>query len=116
MPKSLDPAIIEALNLDPSNTTVALHGGSGFSATAKITTTIDGQENHYFLKTSSDSDAATMFKGRPFSTYLPQSIPVLSVVFVISRSHMAPNMSKLTDPQMLLISREEKPASPSPIG
>lgn len=64
----LDPAIIKVLALDPNSTHVASHGGSGFTATAKITTTTNSHgsgttEKFYFLKTSHEKDAHTMFEG-----------------------------------------------------
>lgn len=60
----LDPAVVEALNLDASKTKVASHGGSGFSATAKISTVDQhGIEKHYFMKTGQGSDKALMFEG-----------------------------------------------------
>jgi len=59
----LDPAIIKALSLDPANTTVASHGGSGFSTTAKITTSINGEQKNLFMKTSRSKDAQLMFEG-----------------------------------------------------
>ncbi|KAI0393255.1 fructosamine kinase [Xylariaceae sp. FL0594] len=62
--RSVDPAIIEALGLDPAATTkLTSHGGSGFSSTFKLTATVDGREKHYFVKTGRGEDAAVMFKG-----------------------------------------------------
>lgn len=63
MPSNVDTAIIKALGLDPACTTVASHGGSGFSSTAKISTERDGEGQNYFLKTSSDQGARVMFEG-----------------------------------------------------
>ena len=60
----LDPAVIRALKLNPSTAHVASHGGSGFSATAKITTTLeDGSEKYFFMKTGVGEDAKVMFEG-----------------------------------------------------
>jgi len=59
----LDSAIIKALSLDPAATQVQSHGGSGFSTTAKITSTINGEQKNYFLKTGQGKDAQTMFEG-----------------------------------------------------
>jgi len=64
----LDPAITSALSLDPSKTSVSSHGSSGFSTTAKITTTLpDGTQQRFFMKTSKGAAAAVMFKGEAAS-------------------------------------------------
>ena len=60
----LDSAIIKALSLEPAKTTVASHGASGFTTTAKISTTLrDGTEKQFFLKIGSGKGANEMFKG-----------------------------------------------------
>ncbi|KAM3479606.1 hypothetical protein MY5147_001661 [Beauveria neobassiana] len=59
----LDNAILEALGLDASATTMRSHGGSGFASTFKLSTTVDGQPTHYFVKTGRGADAEVMFKG-----------------------------------------------------
>ena len=60
----LDPAIIRALSLDESITSVAKYGGSGFTATAKISTKFDdGTDQHYFLKIGRGKESEIMFKG-----------------------------------------------------
>ncbi|KAI8634099.1 fructosamine kinase [Xylariaceae sp. FL1651] len=63
MNSNVDSAIIEALCLDPSTTRIASHGGSGFASTFKLSSTIDGKEVSYFVKTGSGADAELMFKG-----------------------------------------------------
>lgn len=63
MAPQLDLAIVKALGLDIDVTSIASHGGSGFSSTAKITSQVDGEEKHYFIKTGSGKDAETMFAG-----------------------------------------------------
>jgi protein-ribulosamine 3-kinase len=63
MALKLDLAIVKALSLDVSVTSIASHGSSGFSSTAKITTQVDGEEKVYFVKTASGRDAETMFAG-----------------------------------------------------
>jgi hypothetical protein len=63
MAPKLDLAIVEALSLDTAVTSIASHGGSGFSSTAKITTQVDGEEKLYFIKMGSGKDAETMFAG-----------------------------------------------------
>src|SRR4051794_30411052 len=44
MTPKIDPAILKALSLDASNTTIAKHGGSGFASTYKLTSIVDGKE------------------------------------------------------------------------
>ena len=75
----LDPAIIRALSLDPSQVTVASHGGSGFTTTAKISTTLrDGAEQHFFMKTSNSKGAGVMFKGEHASlNAIHEAVPSL---------------------------------------
>ena len=75
----LDPAILRALSLSSSsNTTIASHGGSGFTTTTKITTTLpDGTPKHFFLKTSQSKDAETMFAGEHASLNALHTIPSL---------------------------------------
>ena len=62
-PPVVDPAILEALGLDVAHTTIASHGGSGFASTFKLSTTVDGQQRHYFVKTGTGKDAELMFRG-----------------------------------------------------
>lgn len=77
MPPELDSAIVKALALDISSTKITSHGGGGFASTSKITSTIDGKENHFFVKTGRGPDSAIMFTG----TYLsPGSLDVLDCV------------------------------------
>ncbi|KAI1172349.1 fructosamine kinase [Nemania sp. FL0916] len=63
MPPTIDPAITEALGLDPSTTKLTSHGGSGFSSTFKLSSTVNGKEKNYFVKTGTGQDAARMFQG-----------------------------------------------------
>ncbi|KAJ9130158.1 Fructosamine kinase [Pleurostoma richardsiae] len=63
MAPSVDPAILEALGLDPSSAKIASHGGSGFSSTFKLSGTAGGEEKNYFVKTGSGKDAEVMFTG-----------------------------------------------------
>ena len=53
---SLDPAIVQALSLDTAASRVELHGSSGFTSTAKITTTINGLPKELFMKTGSSAE------------------------------------------------------------
>ena len=62
--KSVDPSILRALSLPTANTTLHPHGGSGFSSTSRLTSTLaDGTTHTYFVKTGQGRDAATMFAG-----------------------------------------------------
>ncbi|KAI1492969.1 fructosamine kinase [Biscogniauxia mediterranea] len=63
MSPNVDPAIIEALGLDPSVTKIASHGGSGFASSFKLSSILDGKEQNYFVKTGTGTDAELMFKG-----------------------------------------------------
>lgn len=65
---SVDPAIIEALQLDPANTKIASHGGAGFSSTFKLSSSIDGSPINYFVKTGTGKDSDVMFKGMWFTS------------------------------------------------
>jgi protein-ribulosamine 3-kinase len=59
----VDPAIIEALGLDPANSAMNAHGGSGFASTFKITSEKDGKPLNFFVKTGTGEGAEVMFKG-----------------------------------------------------
>lgn len=63
MVPSADSAILEALGLDPASTRISTHGGSGFSSTFKLSSTLNGEKVNYFVKTGTGKDAETMFKG-----------------------------------------------------
>lgn len=63
MESSVDKAILEALGLDASNTTLSSHGSSGFSSTYELSTTYNTQPQTYFVKIGSGPDAERMFKG-----------------------------------------------------
>ncbi|KFA53284.1 hypothetical protein S40293_04666 [Stachybotrys chartarum IBT 40293] len=63
MPPSVDPAILEALGLDAAQTKIASHGGSGFSSTFKLSSTVDGHPMNYFVKTASGKASEVMFRG-----------------------------------------------------
>jgi protein-ribulosamine 3-kinase len=67
MSPSVDSAIIEALGLDPAVTKISSHGGSGFASTFRISSTADGKDVNYFVKTGSGADSELMFKGKSFS-------------------------------------------------
>lgn len=59
----VDPAIVEALGLDPEKTKMASHGGSGFSSTFKISSVVNGKEKNFFVKTGTGKDTDIMFTG-----------------------------------------------------
>ncbi|KAL2214152.1 fructosamine kinase [Sarocladium strictum] len=64
MAPSVDPAIIEALGLDASATSMtSASGGSGFASTFKLSTTADGKPKSYFVKTASSKESEVMFRG-----------------------------------------------------
>ncbi|PNP59343.1 hypothetical protein THARTR1_00833 [Trichoderma harzianum] len=63
MSHTIDPAILAALDLDKSTTTISSVGGSGFSSTFKLSTTKHGQPFDYFIKTASGEGAKVMFQG-----------------------------------------------------
>ncbi len=63
MAPRVDPAIVEALGLDPSNTKIHTHGGSGFTSTFKLSAKVDGKEMNYFVKTGTGQNAEVMFRG-----------------------------------------------------
>ena len=74
----IDSAVIKALSLDPAKTTLVRHGGSGFSTTAKITTTLkDGTEKHFFMKNGKGKDAEVMFAGEHASLNAIHTVPTL---------------------------------------
>lgn len=74
----IDPAILRALSLSPSNTTLASHGGSGFTTTGKLVTTLpDGSKKLFFLKTGAGRDSEVMFAGEHASLNALHTIPSL---------------------------------------
>ncbi|KAH7413272.1 Fructosamine/Ketosamine-3-kinase [Cadophora sp. MPI-SDFR-AT-0126] len=82
MAPKIDPAILKALSLDAESTTLASHGGSGFSSTYKLSSRgSDGKEKLYFVKTGGKG-SEVMFAGEHASlstihnivpTLIPQS-------------------------------------------
>ncbi|KAK3321231.1 fructosamine-3-kinase [Cercophora scortea] len=65
MPPKVDPAILDALGLDPSSSKMVSHGGSGFASSFKLigTSTKDGKDRSYFIKTGTGEAAKIMFEG-----------------------------------------------------
>ncbi|KAL8792664.1 MAG: hypothetical protein Q9195_004724 [Heterodermia aff. obscurata] len=74
----IDPAILRALSLSSSNTTLSSHGGSGFTSTGKIETALsDDSKKSFFLKTGKGRDSAVMFAGEHASLNALHTIPSL---------------------------------------
>ncbi|KAF3941721.1 Ketosamine-3-kinase [Dactylella cylindrospora] len=59
MTRQRDEALAAALNLDPENTSVSKHGGSGFASTLKV----KSGDKQFFVKTGIGDDARIMFEG-----------------------------------------------------
>ncbi|KAJ4286367.1 Dynamin-like GTPase that mediates homotypic ER fusion [Collariella sp. IMI 366227] len=59
---NIDPAILEALGLEATSSKLISHGGSGFSSTYKLTSTKDGKELAFFIKTGTGPEAEVMFR------------------------------------------------------
>jgi protein-ribulosamine 3-kinase len=61
----VDPAILRALSLSASTSKITPHGGSGFSSTFRLTSTSPSTTlpQTFFIKTSSNPSASTMFQG-----------------------------------------------------
>ena len=59
MPTPIDPALLRAFSVPPSDATIKTHGGSGFASTYRITT----PSTSYFIKTSTSAGAQVMFEG-----------------------------------------------------
>ncbi|KAJ8071076.1 hypothetical protein OCU04_001421 [Sclerotinia nivalis] len=73
MPSKVDPAILEALSLDPDTATISKHGGSGFAETFKINGTMGGKQKLFFVKTGG-RDSEDMFTGEHASLNAIHSI------------------------------------------
>ncbi|KAH8674677.1 Fructosamine/Ketosamine-3-kinase [Tricladium varicosporioides] len=64
MPPKVDPAILSALSLDATTSTITSHGGSGFASTFKITSKgNDDIEKLFFVKTRKGKESELMFTG-----------------------------------------------------
>ena len=75
----LDAAVIRALSVDPAETTIQSHSGSGFTSTVKISTTLKNDTKQYFfMKTSQRKGSEVMFKGEHASlNAIHSSVPSL---------------------------------------
>jgi protein-ribulosamine 3-kinase len=91
MPPAPDSAILKALKLDAGSTTIASHGGSGFSSTAKLTSKVretseDGEEVEvekiFFVKLGKGKESEIMFAGESLSVSM---YPVTYLCSGISR-------------------------------
>lgn len=65
MAPKIDPAVLRALSLDATTSTISRHGGGGFSETLKVSSTVDGKSKSYFVKTGG-KDSEVMFTGTFF--------------------------------------------------
>ncbi|KAI1655787.1 fructosamine-3-kinase [Daldinia decipiens] len=74
MASKVDPAILEALGLDAQVTKITSHGGSGFASTFKLSSTVEGKEKNYFVKTGTGADSELMFKGEHVSLNAIRSV------------------------------------------
>jgi len=61
---NVDPAILEALGLEATSSKMVSHGGSSFASSFKLTSSKDGQELAFFVKTGTGPDAEVMFRGQ----------------------------------------------------
>ncbi|KAL1836266.1 hypothetical protein VTJ49DRAFT_5383 [Mycothermus thermophilus] len=85
MHSKVDPAILEALGLEPTSSKLVSHGGSGFSSTFKLIADKDGEQLTYFVKTGHGHEAEVMFRGEHTSLNALYSVdPSLNFV---PRSH-----------------------------
>lgn len=97
MASSVDPAILEALQLDPGQTKIASHGSSGFASSFKISSTVDNEPVSYFVKTGSGKDAEVMFRGNlpnlpsPSPIRMIFSTDALSLSVLLSGEHASLN-------------------------
>ncbi|KAK4107535.1 hypothetical protein N656DRAFT_793132 [Canariomyces notabilis] len=60
---NVDPAILEALGLEPTSSKLVSHGSSGFSSTYKLVAARDGEDLTYFVKVGFGPNAEVMFRG-----------------------------------------------------
>ncbi|CUS15390.1 unnamed protein product [Tuber aestivum] len=76
---NVTPALLAALSLSPSTSTVKSHGGSGFASTFKIETDIgDGRKKILFVKLGTGKDAEIMFRGEYESlNAIQEAVPTL---------------------------------------
>ena len=75
MPSKIDPALLKALSLDSSSTSIHSHGGSGFASTFRLTT----PTTSIFVKTASGAESAVMFEGEHASlNAIHSAVPSLS--------------------------------------
>jgi protein-ribulosamine 3-kinase len=85
MASAVDPAIAEALGLDPATARMTSHGGSGFSSTFRLDGKVDGKGVCYFVKTGTGEDAEVMFRGEWFRGIRQCSCGLLICCFVSTR-------------------------------
>lgn len=61
--EALAQTLTSILELDHGSVHVAAHGGSGFSATLKVTGMLDGEKKEFFVKKGLGEEAKIMFAG-----------------------------------------------------
>ncbi|TPX09960.1 uncharacterized protein E0L32_008807 [Thyridium curvatum] len=91
MAPSVDPAIVEALGLDPASTKIVSHGGSGFASTFKLSSVVDGEEKNYFVKTGTGKDAEVMFRGDTSRTHNVSYVPNHELTYRTQGEHASLN-------------------------
>jgi hypothetical protein len=75
MGPQVDPAIIQALGLDPDQAKMVSHGGGGFSSTFKVSGIVDGETKTFFVKTGSGKNSDIMFQGLILLSFIHQPSP-----------------------------------------
>ncbi|KAK4122514.1 Ketosamine-3-kinase [Parathielavia appendiculata] len=63
MAPNVDPAILEALGLEPTSSKLVPIGGSSFCSTYKLVATNNSEDLSFFVKTGIGPDAEIMFRG-----------------------------------------------------
>jgi protein-ribulosamine 3-kinase len=96
MAPKLDPAIIKALSLEASGTTLSAHGGSGFAFTGKVTSVVDGKEKLFFVKTGKGNESEIMFAGT-VSLFLPSNCPTNSSNLPLWKQHWGREVKHVID-------------------
>ncbi|KAI0143021.1 fructosamine kinase [Xylariaceae sp. FL1272] len=63
MPPTVDPAIIEALGLEPASAKIGSRSGFGFASTFKLTGTTGDKEGSFFIKVAGGPEGKVMLEG-----------------------------------------------------
>ena len=67
--ETIDPAILAAIPLNLTLTTIAPYGPPGFSMKARISTILGGAKRRYFIKTYLKGNETSVFEGKPIITF-----------------------------------------------